>query len=383
MTREQFLNELKAALTAMEEKEKEAVLSYYAEMIDDRIEAGMSEEAAVMAMEPVPEIAARVLEEAGIGEQPAQEQKTASDENGKVITRSAADVRELIVRAECKKITIVSGDTEEVTLRYNISSNDIFQLHENDGVISLEHKIRPITSFMNEQKAGTEGMTLDSILSSAAKFLGNLGERIVQVGSNFLSDNPDNEIEITLPQTFTGRLYAGTSNARISVEDVNFSQPLVLTTSNSRITLDEVKCLGGLTATTSNARITLNDVHAASLHLNTSNGAVTLEDVIAVAEIEAATRNGAIDVNDTECGGTLRLNTSNSHVELEDVAAPSISIRTSNASVSGTVRGTREEYTITSTTSNGANRLGSSIGGEKTLNVITSNGSITLGFEEE
>ena len=130
MTREQFLNELKAALTAMEEKEKEAVLSYYAEMIDDRIEAGMSEEAAVMAMEPVPEIAARVLEEAGIGEQPAQEQKTASDENGKVITRSAADVRELIVRAECKKITIVSGDTEEVTLRYNISSNDIFQLHE-------------------------------------------------------------------------------------------------------------------------------------------------------------------------------------------------------------------------------------------------------------
>ncbi|MBO4378214.1 MAG: DUF4097 family beta strand repeat protein [Clostridia bacterium] len=381
MTREQFLNELKAALAAMETEEKEAVLAYYAEMIDDRIEAGMSEEAAVMAMEPVREIAARVLEEAGIEEQPAREQ-AAADSDAKEIVRAAADVRELIVRAECKKITIVSGDTEEVKLRYNIGSNDIFELHDNDGVISLEHKIRPFSSFINEQKTGTEGMTLDSILSSAAKFLGNLGERIVQVGSNFLSEGFDNDIEITLPQTFVGRLHAGTSNARITVEDVNFSQPLVLTTSNSRITLDEVKCLGGLTATTSNARITLNDVHAASLHLTTSNGGVNLEDVIAVAEIEAATRNGAIDVNDTECGGMLRLSTSNAHVELEDVAAPSIAIRTSNASVSGSIRGTREEYTITSTTSNGSNRLGSSIGGDKTLNVTTSNGSITLGFEE-
>ena len=381
MTREQFLNELKAALSAMETEEKEAVLAYYAEMIDDRIEAGMSEEAAVMAMEPVREIAARVLEEAGIEEQPAREQ-AAGDADTKEIVRAAADVRELIVRAECKKVTIVSGDTEEVKLRYSIGCNDIFQLHDNDGVITLEHKIRPISSFMNEQKNGTEGMSLDSILSSAAKFLGNLGERIFQVGSNFLSDNPGNDIEITLPQTFVGRLNAGTSNARISVEDVNFSQPLVLTTSNSRITLDEVKCLGGLTATTSNARIVLNDVHAASLHLSTSNGGVNLEDVIAVAEIEAATRNGAIDVNDTECGGILRLSTSNAHVELEDVAAPSISIRTSNASVSGTIRGNRDEYTVTSTTSNGSNRLGSSIGGDKTLSVTTSNGSITLGFEE-
>lgn len=383
MTRDQFLNDLKAALTAMEEKEKEAVLSYYAEMIDDRIEAGMSEEAAVMAMEPVCEIASRVLEEAGIEEQPAKEQTTASGADTKKIIRDAADVRELIVRADCKKITVVSGDTNEVMLRYTIGTNDIFQLHENDGVISLEHKIRPITSFMNEQKTGTESMNVESFFTSAAKFLGNLGERIVSVGSNFFYDNPDNEIEITLPHSFNGRLNAATSNARISVEDIDFSQPVVLTTSNSRITLDEIKCLGGLTATTSNARITLNDVHAASLHLNTSNGGVTLEDVIAVAEIEAATRNAAIDVSDTECGSTLNLSTSNSHVAVEDVSAPAIIIRTSNANVSGTVRGNRSEYTVTSTTKNGSNHLGNSVGGEKTLNVITSNGSITLEFEED
>ena len=44
MTREQFLNDLKAALADMQEEEREGVLSYYAEMIDDRIEDGVPEE---------------------------------------------------------------------------------------------------------------------------------------------------------------------------------------------------------------------------------------------------------------------------------------------------------------------------------------------------
>ena len=34
MTREQFLNDLKAALADMQEEEREGVLSYYAEMIE-------------------------------------------------------------------------------------------------------------------------------------------------------------------------------------------------------------------------------------------------------------------------------------------------------------------------------------------------------------
>lgn len=66
MTREQFLEQLRQALSGMKAEELEGVISYYDEMLDDRMEAGMTEEAAVNAMEPVQVIAARVLSEADV-----------------------------------------------------------------------------------------------------------------------------------------------------------------------------------------------------------------------------------------------------------------------------------------------------------------------------
>ena len=47
MTREQFLEQLRQALSGMKAEELEGVISYYDEMLDDRMEAGMTEEAAV------------------------------------------------------------------------------------------------------------------------------------------------------------------------------------------------------------------------------------------------------------------------------------------------------------------------------------------------
>ena len=49
MTREQFLEQLRQALSGMKAEELEGVISCYDEMLDDRMEAGMTEEAAVNA----------------------------------------------------------------------------------------------------------------------------------------------------------------------------------------------------------------------------------------------------------------------------------------------------------------------------------------------
>ena len=42
MTREQFLEQLRQALSGMKAEELEGVISYYDEMLDDRMEAGMT-----------------------------------------------------------------------------------------------------------------------------------------------------------------------------------------------------------------------------------------------------------------------------------------------------------------------------------------------------
>lgn len=66
MTRAQFLNDLYRRLEGLTQEQAEQHLTYYAEMLADRMEEGMSEEQAVESMEDVETIARRILEEEGL-----------------------------------------------------------------------------------------------------------------------------------------------------------------------------------------------------------------------------------------------------------------------------------------------------------------------------
>ena len=51
-----------------------------------------------------------------------------------------------------------------------------------------------------------------------------------------------------------------------------------------------------------------------------------------------------------------------------------------NGSVSGTVHGEREAFTIHSHTSNAGNNLMNREGGDRRLNIVTSNGAVNVSF---
>ena len=63
MTKQHFLSQLAGNLISLDNTERERILSYYAQMIDERMEDGMTEEAAVQTMESVESIAAEILAE--------------------------------------------------------------------------------------------------------------------------------------------------------------------------------------------------------------------------------------------------------------------------------------------------------------------------------
>lgn len=73
MTRAQFLNDLYHHLYGMTREQAEQHLTYYAEMLADRMEEGMTEEEAVAGMEDVETIARRILEEEGLPYTPPEE----------------------------------------------------------------------------------------------------------------------------------------------------------------------------------------------------------------------------------------------------------------------------------------------------------------------
>lgn len=70
MTRVQFLNDLYRRLGGLTQEQAEQHLTYYAEMLADRMEEGMTEEDAVAGMEDVDTIARRILEEEGLPYEP-------------------------------------------------------------------------------------------------------------------------------------------------------------------------------------------------------------------------------------------------------------------------------------------------------------------------
>ena len=63
MTKQEFLSELKKALSGLSDEDIKGSLEYYSEMIDDRVEDGISEEEAVADLGSIDEIAKRILME--------------------------------------------------------------------------------------------------------------------------------------------------------------------------------------------------------------------------------------------------------------------------------------------------------------------------------
>lgn len=359
MTREAFLNDLKNALAGMKEEEIESVLAYYSEMIDDRVEAGMTEEEALNAMEPAETIASRVLSEAEIetdlAEKASEQTDEKQSERQKEIRRSADSVSELVVLADNQRICLTVGESDDVVLRYHIDDNDVYQLHEENGVLTLEHTCRPICSY----KLDASRITGDNFFDEMGKFfkglrLGNL--------INFNVESAGRCIQVELPRVFKGKIHAKSCNARIVAENLISHDDIELHTSNARVEMSHISARS-LTAVSSNARIVLKDVYV--------NGA-----------LEAATSNGRIIAENVTADQGVQLKTSNGRIEVSMLGAQSIILKTSNSSITGSVRGTETDYAISTSTSNARSNLADRAGGEKQLIARTSNGSISIEFAD-
>lgn len=76
MKKEEFLRSLKHSLSSLPKKERGEQLAFYSEMIDDRIEEGLSEEKAVAEIGSVEQIKSQILSNIPTKEKPVKERKT-------------------------------------------------------------------------------------------------------------------------------------------------------------------------------------------------------------------------------------------------------------------------------------------------------------------
>ncbi len=84
MTKQEFIEALRARLSSLPRKDIEERIGFYIEMIDDRIEEGLTEAEAVSAVGSVDDIAAQILSESGAANETDSELKEDKKEKKKL-----------------------------------------------------------------------------------------------------------------------------------------------------------------------------------------------------------------------------------------------------------------------------------------------------------
>ncbi|MBR4537321.1 MAG: DUF4097 family beta strand repeat protein [Clostridia bacterium] len=448
MTRKEYMKALDEALQFLAEEQRAALLEYYGEMIDDRMEDGMDEASAVAAMESPAAVAAQQRADAPRQETaPETEAEPMTDEamkfsslagnileatekilnqasgsasfpktaeesfrheaerirrkeeemrreaeairresegmrrEAEAIRREAeesftvqeqdlADYRKLTVtspadslravRLTCGEMPIVvkTAEGNDVTLIYYTCDMDPYEAEIRDGVLTLRR--------MESNNGGLARFTF-SVLGGIMRMAWN---------------KPSPTVELHVPENALLDLEARTSNASIKIKGPRALCRTELKTSNGRIALDDVKCKT-LDAVSSNARLTLENVETKqSLSGKTSNGRIEAVTAASGGEMTLTTSNSRIEATGCSARSELRFTTSNGAIKINGADAPAVTLKTSNGDISGVLPGRQTDWQIESGTSNGRNNLPNHQPGQKPLRVHTSNGSIDVKFEE-
>lgn len=202
----------------------------------------------------------------------------------------------------------------------------------------------------------TEGDTLILKLDEESNWLSG-----IQIGFN--AKNP--YLNVSLPQDVA--VEVNTSDG--SVEGYELQAGLVVKTSNGTMNLYDIA--GGVKAHSSNGSLTAKNIQG-EVELVSSNGSITMDNI--EGSIIAKSSNGKIIVN-SPVTGDWKLTSSNGKIELGLPTASNAQITadTSNGSLKGNILWERDGD------NHGEAVLGA---GTHTVNVSTSNGSVTINTAE-
>ena len=401
MTRDEYIANLKDALAFMEDDARDAALTFYTEMLDDRMEDGMDEAAAVDAMDSPEAIAQRLK---------CEQEKAADREGvnmGKIIAamgdyarQAAEDVIEATEGIISGANTFANAAIGRAEGAYHAIRDEIKKGENGDydqhfftcpaegiGKICLTARDMPIrimpcsddqihlTYYSCEEDPYT--VTVENgVLTLWHQ--GDIRRRLFRF--SLFKKTP--AVELSAPENILADLSVATTNASIQLTGLQALCDTDLETSNGRIAVEDTQCKS-LNMKTSNALLMIHKVKSKTfIRGKTSNGRMEGEFISAGSEVHLSTSNGRAYLNGGASQGALSLITSNGAIEVYDLSAAQVILRTSNGGVRGLLPGPITDWEIDSATSNGRNSLPSYMKGEKPLSVHTFNGNIDIQFTD-
>ena len=392
MTRKEYMRSLEEALQFLGEEQRAALLEYYGEMIDDRMEDGMDEVSAVAAMESPADIAAQQQAD-------APRREAAPENDGEPMTDEAMKFSSLagdILKATEKILNQASGTgsfpkTAEESFRQEaerirrkeeeMRQKEEAARQEAEAVRQGKEAIRQAAETIRqeaekirrdaEETAQETGFgeyrqqTLTCPADSLRAVSLTCGEMPIVVKAAegdgvtliyYTCENDPYEAEardgvLTLRRAeFTGSragrftfsvlggLIRLAWNKQCPTVELHVPENALLDleahTSNASIKVDGPRALCAVTLKTSNGRIALENVKCKTLDAVNSNARLTLERVEVKQGLNGKTSNGRIEADGAFSGGDMVLTTSNGRIEADQCTARGeLRLTTSNGAV--------------------------------------------------
>lgn len=384
MNRKEYMEELTRKLAFLPEGTRTAALSFYEEMMDDRMEDGMDEMSAVAAMESPAAIADRLraepptdapTEENTAAEQPASGKKWQEEPMGDEAFRFSTLADKVL-----KSVHQAMENTPDVEPEIKKEVGDAMQqaqmaMQDAQGTITeAVQSIRDqMKQFSMDEDDGevppeTVGEYQRKIFTCPAEALRAVRLTAIDkpirirpcAGKDatliyYTSERDPYEAGIdngvlTLSNRENGKGRGGFSifsfglNIRINWSKASPKIYLLLPpdalvdltakTSNGSIRMEGLKALCAVDLVTSNSRIDLKRVQCKSMEMKTSNARLSLEEVESKQYFRGSTSNGRIEGNGLVSSQDMTLKTSNSRIRLEGARARAgMTLTTSNGNI--------------------------------------------------
>lgn len=328
MNKQQFVEALNALLAALPVEERARLISYYTEMIDDRIEEGMPEAEAVAALgDPAglvreflpPEGAPAAAPEAegavtqALAIVPGQGRR-AETPGSDIHTDALNEIRVQVRNADIQ-LERVLGDDSRVQI--TASNPERFRWALRDGLLEVTELPEVRRGFFGLFAGESPKLTLG---------LSNLPLQRLRVESHG-GDIGGRDLEIT------GQALLASDSGDVFLQRAAISGGAEVRSRSGDVELIELESDGAVLLTTSSGDLRLSRARAAGLEISTASGDLELDELSAAEALTARTSSGDIELRRGARAREVRLQTAAGDISARGVTGHRLSF----ASASGDI----------------------------------------------
>lgn len=338
MRKEEFLTALRAGLTGLSPEGVEKLVEFCSEMIDDRMEDGLTEEEAVAAAGSLDEL----IQQAKTELLPVKTANfTEKSTFGDTLRTYTAESSICDVAADCGPADFILLPSENNTCRVECAENETVHY-----VVTTENSVlhirradsRTVFSFFKFYRALRSEPVRVYLPQGAYKSLEvkvTSGDIAVPAGYTFDTASLHSASgDIACCAEF-GSLSAETASGDIALKNAKCNAAELCAASGDA-TLENVKLGKNSCIETASGKVQITNLKAAELNVETASGKVSLENAECAA-LHINTASGGVELTHTVSADVMKIGTASGSIRLENCDAASLALDSMSGSVVGTL----------------------------------------------